>query len=77
MRMPAIGMLAVALLASAASAEEIRVVGFNNERGFKSDADLAAVSAQMTGYADTDLWRISESEKQGATAHLRRLFFCP
>jgi len=38
MRMPAIGMFAVAPLASAATAEEIRIVEFNIKRGFKSDA---------------------------------------
>ena len=67
MRMLAIGVLAVALLASVANAEEICVVGFNIERGFKSDADLATISAQMAEYASTDLWGISESDKNGAT----------
>ncbi len=73
--MRASGALLAALLSISSigtgAAEEIKVIGFNIERGFKPNADPQFIADQMQNYTATDLWGISENDAQGTTTRLK------
>lgn len=50
----------VFFLAAPVQAAELRAIALNIEAGWKPDAELASITAQMQRYPAIDLWALSE-----------------
>jgi len=59
--------LALSVIAGvpALAAEDVRVISFSVEHGWKPDADLETIARQIEGYGNVDLWGLSEVGKTG------------
>jgi endonuclease/exonuclease/phosphatase family metal-dependent hydrolase len=56
-----------------ASAESLRMIAFNIERGYRSDADLATIVDLMDSVGPADIWALSEGSSADAQYFLKHL----
>ena len=61
MRRICLALLCLLIAGPPFAAEEIRMIAFNIERGWKSEAELATVLNIMDDIGSADIWALSEA----------------